>query len=107
LNSENRGNKGIQTEAALNGGFEYVNGKVVDFKNFKRKMGGMIGFKDAQLIVNKVEFRKDNYPNFSFYRTLDENKVLNALFWVDETEKAYYSEFGDVMSLDATFRTNK
>nr|KAJ0203067.1 hypothetical protein LSAT_V11C500275160 [Lactuca sativa] len=37
----------------------------------------------------------------------DENNVLNAMFWADETDKADYNEFEDVMSFDATFRTNK
>ncbi|CAI9293445.1 unnamed protein product [Lactuca saligna] len=29
------------------------------------------------------------------------------MFWADETDKLYYKEFGDVISFDATFRTNK
>ncbi|CAI9278495.1 unnamed protein product [Lactuca saligna] len=33
--------------------------------------------------------------------------VLDCMFWADEMEKAYYAEFGDVISFDATFRTNK
>ncbi|KAL4559416.1 hypothetical protein LXL04_031554 [Taraxacum kok-saghyz] len=99
--------KAYKLKATLKGGFEQVKGKVVDFKNFTRDMGSIIGSNDAQLIVNKLLDRKENYPNFSYYQRLDENKVLNALFWADETEKAYYNEFGDVMSFDATFRTNK
>nr|KAJ0195419.1 hypothetical protein LSAT_V11C700357190 [Lactuca sativa] len=35
------------------------------------------------------------------------NQLLNAMFWADETNKAYYSEFGDAMSFNATFCTNK
>jgi hypothetical protein len=99
--------KAYKLKATLKGGFEQVKGKVVDFKNFTRDMGSIIGSNDAQLIVNKLLDRKENYPNFSYYHRLDENKVLNALFWADETDKAYYNEFGDVMSFDATFRTNK
>ena len=93
--------------STLKGGFEYVRGKAVDYRNFKRDFGSLLGSKDAQLLVNKLTDRKENYPNYSFYYRTDDKKVLNALFWADETEKAYYSEFGDVMSFDATFRTNK
>ncbi|KAI3496328.1 hypothetical protein L1887_38685 [Cichorium endivia] len=50
--------------------------------------------------------RRDHYPNYSFEFTRDGN-VLSAMFWADEREKAYYNEFGDVISFDATFRTNK
>ncbi|KAI3781102.1 hypothetical protein L2E82_11103 [Cichorium intybus] len=50
--------------------------------------------------------RRDHYPNYSFEFARDGN-VLSAMFWADEREKAYYNEFGDVISFDATFRTNK
>nr|KAJ0194825.1 hypothetical protein LSAT_V11C700355940 [Lactuca sativa] len=29
------------------------------------------------------------------------------MFWADEMEKAYYNKFGDDMSIDSTFHTNK
>ena len=99
--------KAHKLRATLKGGYHNIRGKVVDFKNFKRDMSSVIRLKDAQGLVNKLFDRKENYPNFSLYYRCDENKVLNALFWVDETEKAYYSEFGDVLSFDATFRSNK
>nr|KAJ0204717.1 hypothetical protein LSAT_V11C500243790 [Lactuca sativa] len=45
-------------------------------------------------------------PNYTFeYKYVD--SVLNAMFWADETDKLYYKEFGDVISFDSTFRTNK
>lgn len=99
--------KAYKLKATLKGGFEHVKGKKTDYKNFKRDVGNIIAFRDAQIIVNKMMERKDNYPNYSFYYQCDENNVLRSMFWADETDKAYYSEFGDVMSLDATFRTNK
>lgn len=61
---------------------------------------------DAQLVVNKMNERKKYFPNYSFeYKCVD--SVLNAMFWADETDKVFYKEFGDVVSFDATFRTNK
>ena len=60
-------------------------------------MVSIIGFRDAQIIVIKMNDRKNNYPNYSFYYKCDENKVLNSMFWADETEKTYYSEFEDIM----------
>ena len=62
--------------------------------------------KDAQLVVDKMNMRKDELPNYTFeYKCVD--NVLNTMFWADETDKLYYKEFGDVISFDATFRTNK
>lgn len=56
------------------------------------------------MLVDKMTKRQENVPKFSFeYRV----QKLNAIFWVDETSKINYKEFGDVVSFDATFRTNR
>nr|GEZ04695.1 hypothetical protein [Tanacetum cinerariifolium] len=45
-------------------------------------------------------------PNFTFqYRV--ENSELVAMFWADEVAKCNYKEFGDIVSFDATFNSNK
>ncbi|CAI9263758.1 unnamed protein product [Lactuca saligna] len=81
-------------------------GLIDDFKNYMRDLNCFIGGSDAQMLVDKLNNRKENVNNFSFdYRV--ENKQLNALFWADETSKINYKEFGDVVSFDATFRTNR
>ncbi|KAL7591779.1 protein FAR1-RELATED SEQUENCE 2-like [Lactuca sativa] len=50
--------------------------------------------------------RRAHYPNYSFEFNCQDD-VLDCMFWADEMEKVYYAEFGDVISFDATFRTNK
>nr|KAJ0199798.1 hypothetical protein LSAT_V11C600305100 [Lactuca sativa] len=35
------------------------------------------------------------------------NDHLTGLFWADDTLKSNYNEFGDVLSFDATYQTNK
>nr|GEV33672.1 protein FAR1-related sequence 5-like [Tanacetum cinerariifolium] len=55
------------------------------------------------LLCNKEGLPKDN---FSFEYVV-ENSQLSALFWADEMSKYNYKEFGDTISFDATFRTNK
>lgn len=99
--------KAYKLKASFKGGFEHVKGKVTDYKILKRDVGGIISYKDAQLIVNKMIERKDHYPNYSFYYKCDENKILKSMFRADDTDKAYYNEFGDVISFDAVFHTNK
>ncbi|GJW02674.1 regulation of nuclear pre-mRNA domain-containing protein 1B [Tanacetum coccineum] len=45
-------------------------------------------------------------PNFTFqYRV--ENSELVSMFWADEVAKCNYKEFGDIVSFDATFNSNK
>ena len=98
--------KAHKLQASLQGGYENVGPEAIDYKNFRRKMGNIIGDKDAQLVVDKMNMRKDELHNYTFeYKCVD--SVLNAMFWADETDKLYYKEFGDVISFDATFRTNK
>ncbi|CAI9294480.1 unnamed protein product [Lactuca saligna] len=91
--------------ASLRGGYEFVKPKVVDYKNLKRDINKVIGYKDAQMIVNTMNDRRAQYPNYSFEFNCQDD-VFDCMFWADEMEKAYYAEFGDVISFDATFRTN-
>ncbi|XP_052626923.1 protein FAR1-RELATED SEQUENCE 5-like [Lactuca sativa] len=92
--------------ASLRGGYEFVKTKVVDYKNLRRDINRVIAYKDAQMIVNTMNDRRAHYPNYAFEFNCQDD-VLDCMFWADEMEKAYYAEFGDVISFDATFRTNK
>nr|KAJ0202339.1 hypothetical protein LSAT_V11C600338990 [Lactuca sativa] len=84
--------------ASLRGGYEFVKPKVVDYKNLRRYIN--------RVIVNTMNDRRAHYPNYSFEFNCQYD-VLDSMFWADEMKKAYYDEFGDVISFDATFRTNK
>nr|KAJ0186407.1 hypothetical protein LSAT_V11C900490370 [Lactuca sativa] len=84
---------------SIHGGYNFVGGLIDDFKNYMRDLNCVIGGSDAQMLVDKLNNRKENYRV--------ENKQLNVLFWADETSKINYKEFVDVVSFDATFRTNK
>ncbi|XP_023755666.1 protein FAR1-RELATED SEQUENCE 5-like [Lactuca sativa] len=92
--------------ASLRGGYEFVKPKVVDYKNLSRDINRVIGYKDAQMIVNTMNDHRTHYPNYSFEFNCQDD-VLDCMFWADEMEKTYYAEFGDVILFDATFRTNK
>ncbi|XP_023771369.2 protein FAR1-RELATED SEQUENCE 5-like [Lactuca sativa] len=92
--------------ASLRSGYEFVKPKVVDYKNLRRDINRVIGYKDAQMIVNTMNDRRAHYPNYSFEFNYQDD-VLDCMFWADEMEKTYYAEFGDAISFDATFRTNK
>nr|GEV20685.1 FAR1 DNA binding domain-containing protein [Tanacetum cinerariifolium] len=60
--------------------------------------------KGTQLVFQNE--RKKFVPNFTFYY-LVKNSELVAMFCPDEVAKCNYKEFGDILSFDATFRTNK
>lgn len=90
----------------LKGSYLLVHGTTVDFKNFFRGVNCYIGDSDAQMLISKMENRKKHVPDFSF-DYLVENAELAAIFWADEVSKFNYREFCDVVSFDATYRTNK
>ncbi|GJS74122.1 FAR1-related sequence 5-like protein [Tanacetum coccineum] len=92
--------------SSMKGGYEYVHGTTDDFKNHQRDVNVFIGESDAQMLINKMENRKTYVPNFTFqYRV--ENSELVSMFWADEVAKCNYKEFGDILSFDATFNSNK
>ena len=92
--------------AATNGGYDEVDATETEFRNHKRDLNSHIGDSDAQMLINKMENRKKNVANFTFEYAVEDSQ-LNRLFWADEMAKYNYKEFGDTISFDATFRTNK
>ncbi|GJV72657.1 FAR1-related sequence 5-like protein [Tanacetum coccineum] len=98
--------KAHRLRVAFMGGYHKVRGKAIDWKNFRRSLNKYIGPRDAQMLVDKMNDRKKHVPNFSFeYKTV--NDELSRMFWADETMKCNYIAFGDVVSFDATYRTNR
>ena len=98
--------KAYNLMSTLEGGYENMGPEASDYKNFKLKCSNLLADRDAQLIVNKMLERENELPNFSFEFDMIDSE-LSCMFWADETNKAYYKEFGDVISFDATFRSNK
>ncbi|XP_024958987.1 protein FAR1-RELATED SEQUENCE 5-like [Cynara cardunculus var. scolymus] len=94
----------IQT--SLNGGFEHTRVSEVDFKNFKRDVVACVENKDAKMLINKLSNRRDIVPGYFFEYKCNEQELI-AIFWADEVVRINYKEFGDVISFDGTFRTNK
>ncbi|PWA91342.1 FAR1 DNA binding domain, FHY3/FAR1 family [Artemisia annua] len=56
----------------------------------------------VELLMNKQEY----IPGFSCDYFTNEDGALVGLFWADEVAKNNYLCFGDVISFDATFRSN-
>ncbi|GJR53535.1 protein FAR1-related sequence 5 [Tanacetum coccineum] len=90
----------------IKGSYLLVHGTTVDFKNFFRSVNCYIGDSDAQMLIHKMENRKKHVSDFLF-DYLVENAELTTIFWADEVSKYKYREFSDVVSFDATFKTNK
>ncbi|KAJ0704503.1 putative MULE transposase domain, FHY3/FAR1 family [Helianthus annuus] len=89
------------------GAFENVGAMVDDYKNFKTRINSYIGEYDADMVINRLTDKKEYLVYFSFEYFVDVDKRLTSLFWADGLRKRNFMEFGDVISLDATFKTNK
>jgi len=98
--------KAHQLYSNIKGGEEFVKGTAVDFRNWKRDLNVFINESDSHMLVNKMEEKSKYVPEFSFYYKVEDN-ILHSLFWADEIAKCNYNEFNDVMSFDATYRTNR
>ncbi|GJT13407.1 FAR1-related sequence 5-like protein [Tanacetum coccineum] len=95
-------------KAALVGWYDKVRGTSTDYCNFRAMVvTSIIEIRDAQELVEiKCGQQKLQDPEFCFEYTTLPSKICQ-LFWADVTMKCNYVAFGDVVSFDATFHTNK
>ncbi|KAJ9552186.1 hypothetical protein OSB04_016231 [Centaurea solstitialis] len=98
--------KAHQIQVCLKGGYEEVGCSKSHYKNYKRELESFIGDGDVQMVLNMFNERLVNGTNFAFEYKVSEGK-LRGLFWADELSRFNYSEFGHVISFDATYRSNK
>nr|GEZ74753.1 FAR1 DNA binding domain, zinc finger, SWIM-type, MULE transposase domain, FHY3/FAR1 family [Tanacetum cinerariifolium] len=89
-------------------GFENIGATDVECKNYRRGLNEFIGNDDAQMVVHKMLSRQEFFEDFSVkYKRDEDTKELVGLFWADAQAKRNYAAFGDVVSFDATFRSNR
>lgn len=98
--------KAYSLMTTLKGGYDQVRGTKVEYKNYARDLNLFIGESDSNMVVNRMMNRKENVQNFSF-EYMCHNSELAGLFWADETSKANFKEFGEMVSFDATYSMNK
>ncbi|KAK1358858.1 hypothetical protein POM88_043332 [Heracleum sosnowskyi] len=93
---------------SLTGSYAAVGATAVDFKNWMRDIKVFIGNHDADMILQKFKDKKETSDNTFFYEyETDSNGHLTRIFWADLEGQRSYDVFGDVVSFDATYRTNK
>ncbi|XP_074265889.1 protein FAR1-RELATED SEQUENCE 5-like [Silene latifolia] len=88
-------------------GYENVGAQLVDFKNFGRDIKCFIGDRDAQLFVKYFDDKRDTSEGFYFAYEVDSGKCLVRAFWCDAESRRNYALFGDYITYDPTYSTNK
>ncbi|KAJ9556267.1 hypothetical protein OSB04_010881 [Centaurea solstitialis] len=90
----------ISNPTYLKGGYKYIGATFVDYQNARRDVGSFVGNKDAKMFVNLLEKRTRTIPKYFV-------EYKCCIFWADEICLLNYKEFGDSISIDGTFRTNR
>ncbi|XP_071708745.1 protein FAR1-RELATED SEQUENCE 5-like [Rutidosis leptorrhynchoides] len=91
----------------LNGGFSLVGPSSVDFQNFRRDMNRYVGESDAHIFIENLLRKQEVLPNFTCEYKCGNDGTLLGVFWSDYVSKVNYQEFSDIVSFDATYKTNK
>lgn len=90
------------------GSYEDVGATVCDFKNFARNVKVRIRDHDANMLLAKFKLKKETSNNTFYYEyKVDREGHLTGLFWTDAIGQANFEVFGDIVSFDLTFRTNR
>lgn len=89
------------------GGYDNVGASKQDFKNFQRDIKACIEGSDAQIFVNNYLEKKERWSSYFFEYEVDDGGHLTRALWCDPICRKNYFLFGDMVSFDTTFKTNK
>ncbi|XP_071741407.1 protein FAR-RED IMPAIRED RESPONSE 1-like [Rutidosis leptorrhynchoides] len=105
---EVRMNKGFNTFVVENGGYENIPFTEKDCRNYIDKVKRLkFGEGDAEAIQSYFMKVQSTDHKFFYAWELDDDNRLKNLFWADARCRAAYEEFGDVVTFDTTYLTNK
>ncbi|XP_057794288.1 protein FAR1-RELATED SEQUENCE 5-like [Salvia miltiorrhiza] len=91
----------------LVGSFEEVGCTSKDFKNLSYTMNSYVDGVDAQLLLDRFLSKRETDECFKCEYLVDETHKVKSLFWSDAVAVQNYSLFGDAVSFDATYTTNR
>ncbi|XP_061343328.1 protein FAR1-RELATED SEQUENCE 5-like [Gastrolobium bilobum] len=73
-------------------------------RNLRRKN---LDVGDAQAVFNYCKQKQAQNSNFFYAIQCDDDDRMINFFWVDSRSRFAYQQFGDVITFDTTYRTNK
>ncbi|KAK8919006.1 Protein FAR1-RELATED SEQUENCE 5 [Platanthera zijinensis] len=89
------------------GGYENVGFTCVDARNYVRDLKALIADSDAQMFIQNFKNLQQHNSSFYYAYELDADDHLKCVFWADEIARNNFSVFGDLLSFDTTYNTNK
>ncbi|RYQ85929.1 hypothetical protein Ahy_B10g105572 isoform C [Arachis hypogaea] len=90
------------------GDFSKISLMEKDVRNyFSRKVRNVTEEMDARKMLKYFTRIKDMNSDFYFNLELDQIKRFKTIFWAEARSRAAYEYFGDVVSFDTTYKTNR
>jgi len=101
-------NKSFQSLVCDVGRFENLPFVKRDVRNYIGRQRRALGKEgDDQALMAHFSHMRQMNNDFYFEINFDDNNRISNVFWVDVRSRAACEEFGDVVSFDTTYLTNK
>jgi len=91
----------------LRGGPTALPVKKKDISNIRTKINREVRGSDMTKLLDNFRNKKSDDPSFFYKFDLDEENRVKNIFWRDGSSLKYYEEYGDCVSFDTTYMTNK
>ncbi|QHN79224.1 protein FAR1-RELATED SEQUENCE 5-like [Arachis hypogaea] len=103
-----RPSKTYQSFVAAAGGHRELNFIEKDVRNYiTREVQNVSEQEDTKEFGKYLLRMKEKNQNFFFELELEEDQSIKLSFWADARSRAAFEYFGDVISFDTTYNTNK
>ncbi|KAJ7967049.1 Protein FAR1-RELATED SEQUENCE like [Quillaja saponaria] len=89
------------------GGISKVGFTEVDCRNYMRNNRQRSLEGDIQLVLDYLRQMDAENPNFFYAVQGDEDHGMNNIFWADPKARMNYTYFGDTVTFDTTYRSNR
>ncbi|RYR72248.1 hypothetical protein Ahy_A02g006450 [Arachis hypogaea] len=100
--------KTYQSFVAASGGHRELNFIEKDVRNYiTREVRNVFEQEDAKEFRKYLLRMKEKNQNFFFELELEEDQSIKLAFWTDARSRATFEYFGDVISFDTTYNTNR
>lgn len=101
-------NKSIQAVFTQSGGVTHCNFTEKDMRNYISEVRRLqLKDGDAAALMEYFKEQQQSCPNFFSAHELDDEGRLKHVFWADARSRQAYKYFGDVITFDTTYLTNR
>ncbi|WVZ50147.1 hypothetical protein U9M48_001433 [Paspalum notatum var. saurae] len=91
----------------LRGGMTALPYKKKDVGNYRTKINREVTGNDMTQALHFFQDKQKEDPNFFYRFIIGEDKKVKHMFWADGSAVRYYEQYGDCVSFDTTYMTNK